>query len=348
MPNSPASSGRGGDAFTTYLAQAVAQGGEQSQTSEANASGAAVAGFIDDAESAPDASASSATSGVSPAGRASDDPVAEFLAMFGAPVLPPPTSATAQAADGAKLLDLAPTGGRSAGKNLPNLQVLLAGPSAVASPEDGSTAGSVSGLDLGMLSTATYAADPTPSGPAALPAPKPSPILSTAVPPLAVPGQESSLMAARGHAASGSAAAVMQNGLGSAGWTQELGDKLLWVVGRQGQTAELILNPPSLGTVEVRLNLSGGDATAQFFAASSQVRDALEAALPRLRELMDGAGISLGQAMVSDQSFAQQDRLARGGQAGRQDGVGSDGLAEAAPPVQTARVAHAPLLDYFV
>jgi flagellar hook-length control protein FliK len=108
--------------------------------------------------------------------------------------------------------------------------------------------------------------------------------------------------------AGGRVSLQMMAPVASSEWRAELGDKLSWLVGRQAQTAELVLNPPSLGTIEVRLNMnmSGNETGAQFFTANANVRDALEAAFPRLRELLAGAGITLGDTTVSSQSFAQQ------------------------------------------
>jgi flagellar hook-length control protein FliK len=101
--------------------------------------------------------------------------------------------------------------------------------------------------------------------------------------------------------------------LGSQAWQGELSDRLTWMVGRNAQSAEIILNPPSLGSIEVRLNLNlaGNEAGAQFFSANASVRDALESAFPRLRELMAGVGINLGQASVSQESFSGSGSFAR-------------------------------------
>ncbi len=104
---------------------------------------------------------------------------------------------------------------------------------------------------------------------------------------------------------------VLETPLRGQAFAAELSDKLVWLAGRQGQWAALSLNPPHLGNVEVRLTLTGGEASAQFFSAQPAVRDALEAALPRLRELMAGAGIQLGDAQVRDQAFSGRDDAPR-------------------------------------
>jgi flagellar hook-length control protein FliK len=54
------------------------------------------------------------------------------------------------------------------------------------------------------------------------------------------------------------------------------------------------------------LSLDKGNATASFVSANAEVRDAIETALPRLREMFANAGIELGQTNVSAESFKQQ------------------------------------------
>jgi flagellar hook-length control protein FliK len=99
-------------------------------------------------------------------------------------------------------------------------------------------------------------------------------------------------------------------------WQSDLGEKVVWLAGRQGQMAELSLNPPSLGGIEVRLNLSGQEAGAHFFSANPAVREAIEAALPRLREMMAEAGLSLGQTTVSSEPFRDREAHAQTAQTG--------------------------------
>jgi flagellar hook-length control protein FliK len=62
-----------------------------------------------------------------------------------------------------------------------------------------------------------------------------------------------------------------------------------------------------LGAIEVRLSLNGGEAGAQFFSANAAVRDAIESALPKLREMLAQAGINLGDSHVRDEAFARRE-----------------------------------------
>lgn len=93
---------------------------------------------------------------------------------------------------------------------------------------------------------------------------------------------------------------------------QELGDRIVWLTARQGQVAEIALNPPHLGPLEVKLSLVGGEAGAQFFSPHPQVREAIEAALPRLREMMAEAGLNLGQTQVREESLSRQEARSPG------------------------------------
>lgn len=88
-------------------------------------------------------------------------------------------------------------------------------------------------------------------------------------------------------------------------WGSGLGDKVVWMVGSQTQGAELRLNPPALGPLEVRVSVSDGQATLSFMTQHAQVREALEAATPRLREMLGDSGISLGNVSVNVGTFAQ-------------------------------------------
>lgn len=98
---------------------------------------------------------------------------------------------------------------------------------------------------------------------------------------------------------SNGAASTLAPSVGTTAWSQALGDKIVWMAAGAQQTATLTLNPPNLGPLQIVLNLTNDQASANFFTAQPEVRQALEAAFPRLREMMSEAGIQLGQASVS-------------------------------------------------
>lgn len=89
-------------------------------------------------------------------------------------------------------------------------------------------------------------------------------------------------------------------------WASDFGQKIVWMAGNDKQSAQLTLNPPQMGPIEISLNINRDSATALFVSANPEVREAIESALPRLREMLAGAGIELGQANVSAESPRQQ------------------------------------------
>jgi flagellar hook-length control protein FliK len=90
------------------------------------------------------------------------------------------------------------------------------------------------------------------------------------------------------------------------GWGDEFSQKITWMATSNDQSAELHLNPPNLGPLDVVLKVSGDQATALFTSPHAAVRDAIEQALPQLRDMLAGNGITLGNATVSDQSAKDQ------------------------------------------
>ncbi len=89
------------------------------------------------------------------------------------------------------------------------------------------------------------------------------------------------------------------------GWNQAVGDRLQWMVGHHIQSANIRLDPPELGRLDVHIQLHKDHASIVFSAPNQQVRDALESAVPRLREMMNNVGLSLGDVNVSQESFSQ-------------------------------------------
>ena len=116
--------------------------------------------------------------------------------------------------------------------------------------------------------------------------------------------------------------------VGTPAWDQALGQKIVWMAQGGEQTATLTMNPPDLGPMQVVLSVSNNQATVDFMSAQPEVRQALESALPRLREMMGESGVQLGQANVSAGSQQQQFGAGFGGQhrSGARS-AGNDGLA---------------------
>lgn len=98
------------------------------------------------------------------------------------------------------------------------------------------------------------------------------------------------------------------------GWADDVGHQISWLADQGMSKAELVLTPPHLGRIEITLEIGSDLSTAQFVSANPLVREALEQAMPRLREMLAEGGISLGEANVSS------DQPSREGQGGEQRG----------------------------
>lgn len=141
--------------------------------------------------------------------------------------------------------------------------------------------------------------------------------------------------------------------VGTPAWDQALGQKVVWMVAGAQQSASLSLNPPDLGPLQIVLNVSNGQADASFYAAQPEVRQALEAALPRLRDMMNEAGVELGQASVSAGMPDRHDQPGERSASQASHGASGKGGDEAALPgngngVVTRIIQGQGLVDTFV
>ncbi|MET0329634.1 MAG: flagellar hook-length control protein FliK [Luteimonas sp.] len=113
------------------------------------------------------------------------------------------------------------------------------------------------------------------------------------------PGAPLAVHAARGPNAPVVVASPLQMpSLADAGFDDELGARMAWVAEQKLGHAEIRLNPEHLGRIDLKIQLEGTRVSAEFNSANADVRQALEATLPRLREMLGQHGLQLGQADV--------------------------------------------------
>ena len=332
-------------------AQAGAEQAAGSEQPSAQSSEAAAPASTDNATAEASAPAAPATATVAPPA----DPAAEMLALVGSiqlAIQPPAAKAVPELP--------ARAGVKADGKNL------ATGPLLAAGQGSGKAAASViaqtdSGDFADSLSQAQGKAAATPGS--SVPAGKAEPgklaidvqLAATAKAGAAVaepilketPADLSRLAAQLQPGALQQAAAAvavpadkLTGRVGSPAWDQQLGQKVVWMAAGGDQSATLTLNPPDLGPVQVVLTVTNDQADAAFMSAQPEVRQALEAAMPRLREMMSEAGIAFGNATVSAGTPEQQDqgnREASGGRRGNGQGGGVAGGEIAIAPATGGR-----------
>lgn len=91
-------------------------------------------------------------------------------------------------------------------------------------------------------------------------------------------------------------------------WGDRIGERVVVLAGNQVKTAEIRLTPAELGPVRVQVSVEEGATNVTFQAQHAVTRDALEQALPRLREMLAENGLSLGQADVGEHGVEQGNR----------------------------------------
>ncbi|WP_430009325.1 flagellar hook-length control protein FliK [Methylophaga lonarensis] len=137
------------------------------------------------------------------------------------------------------------------------------------------------------LPGATGSATPRTDGPVNLLAPMLTPVVTTGA----------------GNASSASVPLLdVQPTLNNPAWAKVMTSRVSWMAKQGVHQAELRMNPANLGPVEVRLTVQNEQASVTFLAANATTREALEQALPRLRESLSENGLQLTDAEVNDQA----------------------------------------------
>lgn len=129
---------------------------------------------------------------------------------------------------------------------------------------------------------------------------------------------------------------------------QAVGQRLMFMIRSGGQDAQLRVHPETLGSIDIRLRLDGEEASLSLASPHASVRDALELAVPRLRELLTEAGVGLTQVNVG----AGDPQTAGGSGSGPRSGAATDAAAGAeaaddAEPLVPGRRISAGLVDTF-
>lgn len=93
--------------------------------------------------------------------------------------------------------------------------------------------------------------------------------------------------------------------LGTDRWNAEVGQKVVWMVGAEQQSATLTLNPPDLGPVQVVIQVHNDQADTTFISQNPEVRQALQDGLSVLRDMMASNGLQLGEANIHSHEQAQ-------------------------------------------
>ena len=141
---------------------------------------------------------------------------------------------------------------------------------------------------------------------------------------------------------------VVQTGMpvamGSPQWSQAVGDKVLWLAAQNVSAAEIRLDPPELGPMQVKVTVTPDQqANVTFTSPHPAVREALDQQLNRLREMFSEQGLNLVNVDVSDKSFTQREQ----GESSKQQSGNTELDEEELTPVAISQSISSRLVDHY-
>jgi len=125
-------------------------------------------------------------------------------------------------------------------------------------------------------------------------------------------------------------------------WGQAVGQRVLWLAAQNVSSAELRLDPPDLGPMQVKVTSHQDQISVTFTSPQVAVREALDQSATRLREMFAEQGLDLVDVNVSDQSADEQ--LA-GDEQGQ--GQGGEGRSESEEDRPEEWVGASGLVDHY-
>ncbi len=91
-------------------------------------------------------------------------------------------------------------------------------------------------------------------------------------------------------------------------WSEELSNRVTWMIRQDMQSASVKINPSHLGPLDMKVSVINDQVNISFSSHHAPVREALDASIPRLREMLGDNGLQLGDANVTHQSFSDQNQ----------------------------------------
>ena len=133
---------------------------------------------------------------------------------------------------------------------------------------------------------------------------------------------------------------------------QQLAEKVRFMVNANQLVADIRLDPAELGSMHVKVSVSGESANVSFVVQTLHAKEAIDNAAPKLKEMLAEKGIELGQSSVEQGSQDKGDEQQMAGNGNGHDHSAEQGLAEGEVPegVLQQPIVNGALggIDYFV
>jgi flagellar hook-length control protein FliK len=115
--------------------------------------------------------------------------------------------------------------------------------------------------------------------------------------------QDNSLVSTRSFMAQ----IALPQAMGHPQWSQAVGERVLWMAAQNLTAADIRLDPPELGSMQVKVSIQQDQASVSFISPNPQVREALDQQATRLREMFAEQGLNLVHVDVSDRHAQQRE-----------------------------------------
>lgn len=117
---------------------------------------------------------------------------------------------------------------------------------------------------------------------------------------------------------------------------------------QSGGEVKLNLHPAELGRMSISVSTEGNETRVAFVVETPQARHAVETALPRLRDMLEDAGLSLSDSDVSEQRDAHAGADERGSGSSRGGATSSDSEDVSATTVLSVKMDPDRLVDTYI
>ncbi|MFO8155974.1 MAG: flagellar hook-length control protein FliK [Thiohalospira sp.] len=125
--------------------------------------------------------------------------------------------------------------------------------------------------------------------------------------------------------AAASASSPLTTPVNSSGWGEAMSERVLFMANNHVQRADVRLHPQNMGPLEIRVQIQNDQASVNFNVHNAGTREAVEQALPRLREMLEAQGIDLADVDVSGEQREFARNMDEEAGFGEGDSGGSDG-----------------------
>ncbi|EWH09729.1 hypothetical protein DS2_11373 [Catenovulum agarivorans DS-2] len=128
-----------------------------------------------------------------------------------------------------------------------------------------------------------------------------------------------------------------------------LNDAVRFMMNGRVQAAEIRLDPPELGSMQIKISLNGDAASVSMLVQNPQAKEMLDQSVPRLREMLEQQGLELSDSHVEHQQANSGQGSGKDGQAG--NGRGDSDTAEHEDSTQVVEQkihnGHVGAVDYY-